>query len=175
MTQAESPFHVDHRAARRRSKPSPTIAVSNLARELQAAGRDVIGLGAGEPDFDTPDNVKAAAIRAIEAGQTKYTAVDGTPELKAAIVREFACENGLTYRPDQISVGAGGATDHLQRPDGDPRSGRRGDHPGTVLGFLSRHDPARRRPPVIVRCPEQTGFKLQPDDLEAAITPRASG
>ena len=89
-------------------KPSPTIAVSNLARELKAAGRDVIGLGAGEPDFDTPDNVKKAAIAAIDAGQTKYTAVDGTPELKAAIVRKFARENGLDYRVDQISVGAGG-------------------------------------------------------------------
>src|SRR5690606_40045826 len=83
-------------------KPSPTIAVTNLARELKAAGRDVIGLGAGEPDFDTPDNVKAAAIEAIKAGETKYTAVDGTPELKAAIVAKFARENGLDYRPDQI-------------------------------------------------------------------------
>ena len=88
-------------------KPSPTIAVSNLARELKAAGRDVIGLGAGEPDFDTPDNVKAAAIAAINAGQTKYTAVDGTPELKAAVAAKFARENGLEYRSDQIRYVSG--------------------------------------------------------------------
>ena len=89
-------------------KPSPTIAVTNLARELKAAGRDVIGLGAGEPDFDTPDHVKEAAIAAIRAGQTKYTAVDGTPELKAAVAAKFKRENGLDYRHDEISVGTGG-------------------------------------------------------------------
>ena len=153
-------------------KPSPTIAVSNLARELKAAGRDVIGLGAGEPDFDTPDNVKAAAIVAIQAGQTKYTAVDGTPELKAAVAAKFARENGLDYRPEQISVGAGGkqiiynalmatldpvdeviipAPYWVSYPDMTLLAG------GT---------------PVAVRCPEQAGFKLQPEDLEAAIMPR---
>ena len=95
-------------AALSRVKPSATLAADQKARELKAAGKDVIGLAAGEPDFDTPDNVKAAAIAAINAGQTKYTAVDGTPQLKAAIVGKFARENGLTYRPDQISVGAGG-------------------------------------------------------------------
>ena len=89
-----------------RIKPSPTIAVTTKARELKAAGRDVIGLGAGEPDFDTPDSIKQAAVAAIEAGQTKYTAVDGTPELKAAIAAKFKRENGLDYAPDQISVAA---------------------------------------------------------------------
>ena len=84
-----------------RIKPSPTIAVTNKARELKAAGRDVIGLGAGEPDFDTPDNIKAAAIKAIESGDTKYTAVDGTPALKKAICAKFARENGIT----QIFIG----------------------------------------------------------------------
>ena len=91
-----------------RIKPSATIAVTDKARELKAAGRDVIGLGAGEPDFDTPDNIKEAAIKAIRDGKTKYTAVDGIPELKAAIAAKFKRENGLDYKPDEISVGTGG-------------------------------------------------------------------
>ncbi len=91
-----------------RIKPSPTIAVTTKARELKAAGRDVIGLGAGEPDFDTPDNIKAAAITAINGGDTRYTAVDGTPELKAAICEKFKRDNGLDYKPEQITVGTGG-------------------------------------------------------------------
>ena len=91
-----------------RVKPSPTIAVSNLAAELKAQGKDVIGLGAGEPDFDTPENIKAAAKAAIDAGKTKYTAVDGIPELKAAICAKFQRDNGLDYSPAQISVGTGG-------------------------------------------------------------------
>ncbi|MBC7676373.1 MAG: pyridoxal phosphate-dependent aminotransferase [Rhodoferax sp.] len=91
-----------------RVKPSPTIAVSTKAQELKAAGRDVIGLGAGEPDFDTPQNIKDAAKRAIDAGKTKYTAVDGIPELKLAICEKFKRENGLTYTPAQVSVGTGG-------------------------------------------------------------------
>ncbi len=91
-----------------RVKPSPTIAVSNLAAELKAAGHDVIGLGAGEPDFDTPDHIKVAGIRAINEGKTKYTAVDGIPELKAAICAKFKRDNRLTYEPAQVSVGTGG-------------------------------------------------------------------
>src|SRR5437667_12492359 len=91
-----------------RIQPSPTIAVTQKARDLKAAGRDIIGLGAGEPDFDTPDNIKAAAIKAIEAGKTKYTNVDGIPELKAAIAKKFKRENELDYKPSQISVGTGG-------------------------------------------------------------------
>ena len=91
-----------------RVKPSPTIAVSNKAAELKAAGHDVIGLGAGEPDFDTPQNIKDAAVRAIAEGKTKYTAVDGIPELKQAICAKFKRENGLDYEPAQISVGTGG-------------------------------------------------------------------
>ena len=92
-----------------RIKPSATMAVTDKARALKAAGRDVIGLGAGEPDFDTPDNIKQAAIKAIESGRaSKYTAVDGIPELKAAISDKFKRENGLDYKPSQISVGTGG-------------------------------------------------------------------
>ena len=92
----------------KRIKPSPTIAVTSKAREMRASGKDVIGLGAGEPDFDTPDNVKEAAIEAIKKGETKYTAVDGTPELKKAIVEKFKRENNLSYTTDQITVGTGG-------------------------------------------------------------------
>src|SRR3546814_4201821 len=88
-----------------RIKPSPTIAVTTKAAELKAAGRDVIGLGAGEPDFDTPDNIKEAAIKAIRDGQTKYTAVDGTPELKKAISAKFKREKGLDYTPAAATNG----------------------------------------------------------------------
>ena len=91
-----------------RVKPSPTITVSTKAAELKAAGRDIIGLGAGEPDFDTPDNIKAAAVRAISDGKTKYTAPDGMPELKEAICKKFLRDNALTYTPAQVSVGTGG-------------------------------------------------------------------
>ena len=93
--------------ALRRVKPSATIAVSAKARELIRQGRDVISLGAGEPDFDTPDNIKAAAIKAIQEGKTKYTDVDGIPELKAAICAKFERENGLSYKPSQVNVCAG--------------------------------------------------------------------
>ena len=91
-----------------RVKPSPTIAVTTKAQELKAAGRDVIGLGAGEPDFDTPQHIKDAGIAAINAGKTKYTAVDGIPELKQAICAKFKRDNGLSYTPAQVSVGTGG-------------------------------------------------------------------
>ena len=89
----------------KRIKPSPTLAVTQKARELKAAGKDVIGLGAGEPDFDTPDNIKEAAIEAIKKGDTKYTAVDGTPALKEAIINKFKRENNLNYKSDEITVG----------------------------------------------------------------------
>ena len=92
----------------KRIKPSPTIAVTQKARELRAAGKDVIGLGAGEPDFDTPNNIKSAAIKAIKSGDTKYTAVDGTPALKKAIIKKFKKENNLSYNTNQITVGTGG-------------------------------------------------------------------
>jgi aspartate aminotransferase len=153
-------------------KPSPTIAVSNLARELKAAGRDVIGLGAGEPDFDTPDHVKAAAIAAINAGQTKYTAVDGTPELKAAIVAKFARENGLDYRTDQISVGAGGKQIIYNALMATLDPGDQVIIPAPYWVSYPDMTLLAGGTPVIVRCPEQTGFKLQPEDLEQAITPR---
>src|SRR5688500_10747666 len=108
-------IHPEHRKmafladSLKRVKPSATIAVTDKARSLKQAGRDVIGLGVGEPDFDTPDNIKQAAVKAIESGRaSKYTAVDGIPELKAAIIRKFKRENGLDYKPSQIIVGTGG-------------------------------------------------------------------
>ena len=91
-----------------RIKPSPTMAVTALARELKAAGEDVIGLGAGEPDFDTPEHIKEAAITAMHNGETKYTAVDGTTELKEAVRANFKRDNALDYSPEQINVGVGG-------------------------------------------------------------------
>jgi aspartate aminotransferase len=153
-------------------KPSPTIAVSNLARELKAAGRDVIGLGAGEPDFDTPDNIKAAAVAAIDAGQTKYTAVDGTPELKAAVVGKFARENGLDYRTDQISVGAGGKQIIYNALMATLDPGDEVIIPAPYWVSYPDMTLLAGGTPVAVRCPEQTNFKLQPDDLKQAITPR---
>ena len=130
----------------KRIKPSPTIAVTDKARALKAAGRDVIGLGAGEPDFDTPDNIKQAAIKAIESGRaSKYTAVDGIPELKAAMSRKFKRENNLDYKPSQIIVGTGGKQVLYNALMATLNPGRRGDHPGAVLGELSRHGAARRR------------------------------
>jgi aspartate aminotransferase len=155
-----------------RIKPSPTIAVTNLARELKAAGRDIIGLGAGEPDFDTPDFIKEAAIAAIRAGDTKYTAVDGTPALKKAIVQKFKRENDLDYGLDEITVGTGGkqvlynAFVATMNPE---------DEVIVPAPFwVSYPDMVQLAggTPVFVSCPEQTGFKLRAEDLEAAITPK---
>ncbi len=155
-----------------RIKPSPTIAVSQKARELKAAGRDVIGLGAGEPDFDTPDNIKQAAIAAIERGETKYTAVDGTPELKAAIVEKFKRDNGLDYKPEQITVGTGGkqVLYNALMATLDP-----GDEVVIPAPFwVSYPDMVllAEGEPVAVPCSQNNSFKLRAEDLENAITPK---
>ena len=155
-----------------RIKPSPTIAVSTKARELKAAGIDVIGLGAGEPDFDTPDPIKEAAIAAIRAGETKYTAVDGTPALKQAIVDKFARENGLNYGTDQITVGTGGkqVIYNALMATLDP-----GDEVICLAPYwVSYPDMVLLcgGVPVMVDCPVETGFKVRPEDLERAITPK---
>ena len=155
-----------------RVKPSPTMAISNKAREMKAAGFDVIGLGAGEPDFDTPDNIKAAAIDAINRGETKYTAVDGIPELKQAISEKFARENGLDYQPAEITVGSGGkhvlynaliATldpgDEVVIP-----SPYWVSYPDIVL--------LAGATPIVVETKLEDGFKLTPEALEQAITPK---
>ncbi len=127
-----------------RIKPSPTIGVTQKAAELKAAGRDIIGLGAGEPDFDTPEHIKDAAMAAIDRGETKYTAVAGTLALRRAICAKFKRDNAL-----DLHAGAGDGrlrrqADHLQRADGIARRGRRGDHPGAILGVVSGHRAARR-------------------------------
>lgn len=159
-------------AALRRVKPSPTMAVSAKARELQRAGRPVIALAAGEPDFDTPENVKEAGIRAIREGKTKYTDVDGIPELKEAICGKFARENGLTYKPAQINISPGGKPVLYN----------------AFVATLSPGDEVIVPTPYWVSYPDMVllaggepvfaaatgadGFKLRPEALERAITPR---
>src|SRR6188508_1869540 len=156
----------------KRVKPSATIAVTDKARVLKAAGRNVIGLGVGEPDFDTPDNIKAAAVKAIESGRaSKYTAVDGIPELKAAIIRKFKRENGLDYKPSQIIVGTGGKQVLYN----------------ALMATLNPGDEVIIPAPYWVSYPDMVllaggeprfvetkapGFKVDPAALEAAITPR---
>lgn len=155
-----------------RIKPSPTIAVTNLARELKAQGRDIIGLGAGEPDFDTPDHVKEAAIEAIRAGDTKYTAVDGTPALKDAIVAKFKRDNGLDYKTSQITVGTGGKQVLYNAFVATLNPGDEVIVPAPY--WVSYPDMALLAggEPVSVSCPAQAGFKLQPEDLAQSITPK---
>jgi len=155
-----------------RVKPSATLAATAKARELKRQGRNVISLGAGEPDFDTPDNIKAAAIAAIQRGETKYTDVDGLPELKAAIVAKFARENGLIYTTSQIHVAPGGKPVIYNALVATLNPGDEVivpapywvSYPDMVL--LAGGDP------VFVTGEEADGFKLRPEVLEAAITPR---
>jgi aspartate aminotransferase len=153
-------------------KPSPTIAVTQKARELKAAGRNIIGLGAGEPDFDTPDNIKEAAIAAIKSGDTKYTAVDGTPALKKAICAKFSRENGLDYTPEQVTVGTGGKQVLYNALMATVNPGDEVIVPAPY--WVSYPDMVLLADgvPVPVECPAAVGFKLQPADLEKAITPK---
>ena len=130
-----------------RIKPSPTIAVTARALELKAEGRDIICLSAGEPDFDTPAHIRAAAKAAIDAGRTRYTAPEGIPELRRAIAAKFARENRLDYAPDQVIVSTGGKQVLFNALLATVEPGRRGDHPGALLGQLPRHGGARRRHP----------------------------
>ncbi|MFV0292744.1 MAG: pyridoxal phosphate-dependent aminotransferase [Paracoccus sp. (in: a-proteobacteria)] len=155
-----------------RIKPSPTVAMTGRVTELKAEGRDIIGLSAGEPDFDTPEHIRIAGKAAIDEGRTRYTAVDGIAELKRAICDKFARDNGLDYTPDQISVGAGGK--HILF--------------NALLATLNPEDeviiPApywvsypdivalAGGTPVILPCPAKDGFRLTPESLRAAITPR---
>ncbi|WP_298907366.1 pyridoxal phosphate-dependent aminotransferase [uncultured Aliiroseovarius sp.] len=155
-----------------RVKPSPTIAVSTLAAELKAAGRDVIGLGAGEPDFDTPDNIKAAAKAAIDAGKTKYTAPDGMPELKQAICDKFKRENGLEYTPAQVSVGTGGKQILYNALMATLNPGDEVIIPAPYWVSYPDMVLLAGGEPVVVECPIETGFRMTPEQLEAAITPK---
>ena len=153
----------------KRIKPSATMAVTQKARELKAAGKDIIGLGAGEPDFDTPENIKKAAIQAINDGDTKYTPVDGTPELKNAIKAKFKRENNLDYELDEISVGTGGKqiifnafavslneSDEVIIP-----APYWVTYPDVVNYFNGK--------PIFVQCGEESGFKITPQQLENTI------
>ena len=153
----------------KRIKPSATMAVTQKARELKAAGKDIIGLGAGEPDFDTPENIKKAAIQAINDGDTKYTPVDGTPELKKAIKAKFKRENNLDYELDEISVGTGGKqiifnafavslneSDEVIIP-----APYWVTYPDVVNYFNGK--------PIFVQCGEESGFKITPQQLENTI------
>ncbi|ALG89491.1 MULTISPECIES: pyridoxal phosphate-dependent aminotransferase [Actibacterium] len=155
-----------------RVKPSPTIAVSNMARELKAAGKDVIGLGAGEPDFDTPDNIKQAAKAAIDAGKTKYTAVDGIPELKEAICAKLKRDNGLEYTPAQVSVGTGGKQILYNALVATMNPGDEVIIPAPYWVSYPDMVLLAGGEPVIAEASIQTGFKLTADQLEAAITPK---
>ena len=153
-----------------RVKPSPTIAVSTKAQELKAAGRDVIGLGAGEPDFDTPQNIKDAAKRAIDAGKTKYTAVDGIPELKLAICEKFKRENGLTYTPAQVSVGTGGKQILYNAFMATLNPGDEVIIPAPYWVSYPDMVLLAGGTPVPVAAGIETQFKLTPAQLESAIT-----
>ncbi len=155
-----------------RVKPSPTIAVTTRAADLKAQGRDVIGLGAGEPDFDTPQHIKDAAIRAIQSGKTKYTAVDGITELKAAICAKFARENGLTYTPAQISVGTGGKQILYNALMATCNPGDEVIIPAPYWVSYPDMVLLAGGTPVPVVATIATQFKLTPAQLEAAITPR---
>ena len=155
-----------------RIQPSQTIAVTQKARELKAAGRDVIGLGAGEPDFDTPDNIKEAAIAAIRRGETKYTNVEGIPELRKAVAAKFKRENGLDYAPSQIFVAAGGkaiiynALLATLNP---------GDEVICIAPYWVSYPDIvalAGATPVIVEAKFENGFRVTPEQLDAAITPK---
>ena len=155
-----------------RVKPSPTIAMNTKAGELKAAGHDIIGLAAGEPDFDTPDNIKAAAKAAMDAGKTKYTPPDGIPELKKAICAKFERENGLHYTPSQISVGTGGKQNLYNALMATLNEGDEVIIPAPYWVSYPDMVLLAGGEPVIAQASLQTGFKLTPDQLEEAITPK---
>jgi len=154
----------------KRIKPSPTIAVSQKARELRAAGKDVIGLGAGEPDFDTPNNIKNAAIKAIKGGDTKYTAVDGTPALKNAIIKKFKKENSLKYSTDEITVGTGGKQVLYNAFMATLNKGDEVIIPAPFWVSYPDMVLLAGGKPKIVKCSEADNFKLTPTKLRKAIT-----
>ncbi len=154
----------------KRIKPSPTIAVTSKAREMRAAGKDVIGLGAGEPDFDTPDNIKEAAIEAIRKGDTKYTAVDGTPALKKAIQAKFSRENDLSYGLDQISVGTGGKQVLYNAFMATINKGDEVIIPAPYWVSYPDIVLLAGGKPKIIKCDEKNNFKLTPEKLTKAVS-----
>ena len=151
-------------------KPSPTLAVTQKAKELKAAGKDVIGLGAGEPDFDTPENIKQAAIDAINRGETKYTAVDGSPKLKKAIVEKFRRENELNYDLNQISVGAGGKQIIYNAMVATVNQGDEIIIPAPYWVSYPDIVLLAGGNPIIIKCSENENFKITPEKLKDSIT-----
>ena len=155
-----------------RVKPSATMATDQKARELKAQGRNIISLGAGEPDFDTPENIKEAAIRAIREGKTKYTTVDGIPELKEAIAAKFARENGLSYKPSQVNVSPGGKPVIFNAMMATLNPGDEVVVPTPYWVSYPDMVLLAGGTPVFAPTTAASGFKLKPADLEAVITPR---
>ena len=155
-----------------RVKPSPTVALTALVGELRAAGKDIIGLGAGEPDFPTPENIREAAKAAIDRGETRYTAVDGIPELKDAVIAKFARENDLTYDRSEITVGTGGKQVLYNALMATLNPGDEVIIPAPY--WVSYPDMVRLAggEPVIMPAGPETGFRFSPEQLEAAITPK---
>ena len=153
-----------------RVKPSPTLAVTALANQLKAEGKDVVGLAAGEPDFDTPDHIKQAGIDAIKNGLTRYTAVDGTPELKQAIINKFSKDNGLNYTPDQILVSSGGKQSFYNLAQALLNPGDEVIIPAPYWVSYPDMVLLADAEPVIVPGDQSQGFKITPNQLEAAIT-----
>ena len=153
-------------------KPSPTLAVTNRAAELRAAGKDIIGLGAGEPDFDTPEHIKAAAIQALNDGFTKYTAVDGTPALKSAVIAKFARDNGLKYLPNQILVSCGGKQSFFNLSLALINPGDEVIIPAPYWVSYPDMVLVADGVPVIIRTTQEQRFKITPQQLEMAITPK---
>ncbi len=155
-----------------RIKPSPTIAVTQKARDLKAEGRDIIGLGAGEPDFDTPAHIIEAAKRALDNGETRYTAVAGTIELREAIAAKLKRDNNLDYTPDQISVACGGKQSIYNALMASVDPGDEVIIPTPYWVSYPDITLLAEGTPVFIDCPAESGFKLKPEDLKAAITPK---
>lgn len=151
-------------------KPSPTLAVTNKANELRAAGKDIIGLGAGEPDFDTPEHIKTAAIEAIQSGQTKYTAVDGTPALKQAIINKFSRDNGLDYEANQILVSSGGKQSFFNLALAILNPGDEAIIPAPYWVSYPDMVKVAEGTPVIIETTLENRFKITAEQLEDAIT-----
>ena len=155
-----------------RISPSQTIAISSKARALRAAGRDIISLSAGEPDFDTPAHIKQAAIAAIEAGDTKYTDVAGTPALRRAVAAKFKRDSGIAYAPEEIIVSTGGKQVIYNAMVATVAAGDEVIIPSPCWVSYPDIVALAEGTPVIVPCGQNAGFKLRAEDLEAAITPR---
>jgi aspartate aminotransferase len=152
--------------------PSQTIAISSKARALKAEGRDIISLSAGEPDFDTPEHIKQAAIRAIEAGETKYTDVAGTPALRKAVAAKFKRDSGIDYKPEEVIVSTGGKQVIYNAMVATLDPGDEVIIPSPCWVSYPDIVALAEGTPVIVPCGQNNGFKLRAEDLEAAITPR---